>query len=310
MNLALPVTLKQNPNRNSNTNLVFDAPKAPLDVTSVRPGASPVEIAKFDSTYAELGSELGFLGEALRKQDIAGAMLHQQKAAVLCSEIRSLRYPPKSLPYTVPEEYAGLPRLKGRAEVKVTVATSRPRGFRLEDGQTGPKSAELILVVDGFHAPLTAGNFVDLVNLKWYDGMPIQENGELIVQTGKGANGKEAPRKVPLEIFYKNDAQPTWGVTSDDDGRPLETTALPFQAYGALGMMRGNDDVDSATSQWFLLKWQQALVAPGRNTLDGYYSCFGYVTSPESENIIRQLEVGDTIVKAEVLNGLENLSTS
>ena len=253
---------------------------------------------------------MGILGEALRKQDIAGTVVHQQKAAELCGDIRSLRYPPNSLPYSIPEEYAGLPRLKGRAEVKLSLATTRPRGFRLEDGQAGPKSAELTLVVDGFHAPLTAGNFVDLVNRKSYDGMGIEENQELFVLTGKGANGKHSARKVPLEIFYKNDAQPTWGITSDDDGRARETPALPFQAYGALGMMRENDDVDSATSQWFLLKWQQALIAPGRNTMDGYYCCFGYVTSPEAQNIIRQLDVGDTIVKAEIVSGLENLSSS
>ena len=42
-------------------------------------------------------------------------------------------------------------------------------------------------------------------------------------------------------------------------------------------MARSNDDPDSGSSQFFFLKWLQALVAPGRNTLDGYYSCFGYV---------------------------------
>ena len=42
------------------------------------------------------------------------------------------------------------------------------------------------------------------------------------------------------------------------------------QAYGALGMDRSNEDPDSASSQFFFLKWLQALVAPGdiyNNTL-------------------------------------------
>jgi peptidylprolyl isomerase len=144
--------------------------------------------------------------------------------------------------------------------------------------------------------------------------MEIQRAEELIVQTGSTIKDKDAgfidpktgiTRTIPLEIFYKNDKEPVYGITSDDDSRATETKALPFQAYGALGMARGNDDPDSASSQFFFLKWLQALVAPGRNTLDGYYSCFGYVI--KNEDAIKELHVGDTIVYAKVIEGAENL---
>lgn len=273
---------------------------------SLRPPATAAATKFDDILNSELKPELSMLGDALRRQDIEGTVVHQERAAKFLAEARALSIKPKTLPYDIPEEYAGFPTLQGRAEVHMTVSTKRNRGFTLEDGQAGPKMAELVLEVDGLHAPITAGNFVDLVKRQWYDGMAIEENGELIVQTGKG-KGKEAPRKIPLEIFYKKDATPTWSTTSDDDGRATDAPALPFQAYGALGMMRSNDDVDSATSEFFFLKWQQALIPPGRNTLDGYYSCFGYVTSPNAENVIRQLGVGDTIVKAEVVRGQDNL---
>ena len=64
---------------------------------------------------------------------------------------------------------------------------------------------------------------------------------------------------------------------------------------------------DSGSSQFFMLKWDQALIAPGRNTLDGFYSCFGFVTSG-NEKFIGQLQPGsDRIVSAKVVQGLENL---
>ena len=39
-------------------------------------------------------------------------------------------------------------------------------------------------VADGFNAPVTAGNFIDLVNRKFYDGLTIQRADGFIVQTG------------------------------------------------------------------------------------------------------------------------------
>jgi peptidylprolyl isomerase len=42
----------------------------------------------------------------------------------------------------------------------------------------------LQLQLDGFHAPLTAGNFLVLVKEGFYDQMPFQKVQELFVQTG------------------------------------------------------------------------------------------------------------------------------
>lgn len=47
----------------------------------------------------------------------------------------------------------------------------------------------------------------------------------------------KAVRTIPLELFYKDDKEPVYGITSDDDNRATETKALPFQAFGALGMV-------------------------------------------------------------------------
>ena len=70
-------------------------------------------------------------------------------------------------------------------------------------------------------------------------------------------------------------------------------------------MARANDQPDSASSQLFLLKWRQALVPPGRNTLDGAFACLGYVT--RNEALLAQLAPQDSVVWAKVLSGLDNL---
>jgi len=67
----------------------------------------------------------------------------------------------------------------------------------------------------------------------------------------------------------------------------------------------GEIDNDSATSEFFFVKYDQALIPPGRNTLDGAYSCFGYTS--EGAAFLRNVEVGDVIASAKIVSGLENL---
>jgi len=263
----------------------------------------------------ELLPNMNVLLNALRTEDIATTNRVQEVVGAELGELREMQLPVKKLPFDVPAEYASLPRLNGRAEVEMVVAYGgggKVKGYRLADEVTIVPKITLKMVVDGYHTPLTAGNFVDLVNKKFYDGMTLQQVLELVVQTGKPANGDgyvdpktKQLRQIPLELYYKKDAAPTYSATSDDDMRATDAVALPFQAYGAMGMARGNEDVDSASSQWFFVKWDQGLIAPGRNTLDGFYSCFGFVT--ENEDILRQMTDKDTIVSVKVTKGLENL---
>lgn len=68
-------------------------------------------------------------------------------------------------PYEVPEEYKNLPLLKGRATVDMKV--------KVKDN---PNIQDCVfrIVLDGYNAPVTAGNFIDLVERHFYDGMEIQ----------------------------------------------------------------------------------------------------------------------------------------
>ena len=49
---------------------------------------------------------------------------------------------------------------------------------------------------------LPKGNFVDLVNRKWYDGMPLQKVEQLTVQTGKpvGGEGYTDPKTKEVRV--------------------------------------------------------------------------------------------------------------
>ena len=283
---------------------------------------------------------------ALRAQDITSTNTLQEAAGAQLGAIRLAQLPANKLPYTIPEEYNALPRLNGRAEVEMVIASGNKRGYRLEDGVTLVPKITLRMVVDGYHAPLTAGNFVDLVKKGFYDGMTLQKVEQLIVQTGLPATGNGYVdkktgqiRQIPLEIFYKKDSAPVYSATSDDDMRATDAISMPFQAIGAMGMARGNEvkrldfllsvhtfppvtffstlhhlspllpfqDVDSASSQFFFVKWDQGLIAPGRNTLDGFYTNFGYIT--ENENILSQMTDNDKVISMKVVNGLSNLVT-
>lgn len=204
----------------------------------------------------QLVPQLGLLVEAVRARDIEATLKTQDAAAQTLADLRVLQLPAAQLPFAVPDEYSGLPRLLGRATVQLQLASSSKAGYRLPDGKTVVQQIPLTLVVDGYTTPLTAGNFVDLVNKKFYDNMPLQRVEQQLIQTGKPllkgaaqgyvdpATGRE--RTVPLELFYKADAQPVYGVTSDDDMRATETFAHPFQSYGALGMARDNEDAGAA----------------------------------------------------------------
>ena len=53
-----------------------------------------------------------------------------------------------------------------------------------EARQEGVTGGTLKIVVDGYNAPVTGGNFVDLVQRGFYNNMEIQRADGFVVQTG------------------------------------------------------------------------------------------------------------------------------
>lgn len=200
-------------------------------------------------------------------------------------------------PFEVPAKYANLPQLKGRA----TVAVETEKG-------------QITVVVDGYSAPVTAGNFVDLVDRGFYDGLPfIRSEESYVLQTGD-PEGKEVGfidpatgkyRNIPLEVLVREDKEPVYGITLEDAGRYRDEPVLPFSAFGTVAMARAEAEPDSGSSQFFFFLFEPELTPAGLNLLDGRYAVFGYMI--EGKEVLDQLKQGDKIVSAKVIKGMENL---
>jgi peptidylprolyl isomerase len=196
-------------------------------------------------------------------------------------------------PYEVPAEYKNLPQLKGRS----TIAMKTSKGA-------------VTIVVDGYSAPVTAGNFVDLVQRGFYNNLPFtRAENDYVLQVGDPV-GEEVGfidpktkkyRAIPLEVLVKGDKEPTYGITLEDAGRYSDEPVLPFSAYGALAMARPEPDPNGGSSQFFFFLFEPELTPPGRNLLDGRYAIFGYVI--EGQDVLGQIQAGDKIESAKVIDG-------
>ena len=200
-------------------------------------------------------------------------------------------------PFEVPEEYANLPQLLGRA----TIALETNKG-------------DLEIVVDGYSAPVNGGNFVDLVQRGFYDGLDFNRAEDFyILQAGDPpgeADGFIDPqtneyRAIPIEVLVKGDELPVYGETLEELGRYLDEPAIPFNAYGAVALARPANDPNGGSSQFFFFKFDTEITPPGYNLMDGRYSVFGYLT--EGKEILEELTAGDKIISAKVVDGIENL---
>ena len=194
-------------------------------------------------------------------------------------------------------KFSSLPRLEGKATVVMTV-----------------NGSQITIEVDGINAPITAGNFVDLVQKGVYDGLSfhrvVREPQPFVLQGGDpksknpkfpenrlGTGGYIDPktgdeRRIPLEIKPEGAYQPVYGQTITQN--PVLTHKI-----GAVAMARSVSP-DSASSQFYF-------ALANVNFLDGNYAVFGYVT--DGFDVINRIQQGDRIDSAIVTQGGENLKT-
>jgi len=182
--------------------------------------------------------------------------------------------------------YPELPRLNGMATVEMVV-----------NGGT------IAMELDGDNAPITAGNFVDLVERGFYDGIVfhrvVRQPQPFVVQggdpKGNGTGGFVDPetgqeRRIPLEIKQAGAESPTYGSAG------VKPPELEHER-GVLSMAR-TQAPNSASSQFFI-------TLAATPFLDGDYAVFGEVTS--GMEVVDGIEQGDRIESATVTSGLENL---
>jgi peptidyl-prolyl cis-trans isomerase B (cyclophilin B) len=178
------------------------------------------------------------------------------------------------------------------------------------------KGSPITMKIDGTHAPITAGNFIDLVNRGVYDGLAfhrvVLEPQPFVVQGGD-PNSKDAsipmerlgtgsfvdpntsaPRYIPLEIEPQGQDQPIYGQTFES--ARLTTPPQLRHTRGAVAMARSQLP-DSASSQFYI-------ALSDLDFLDGSYAVFGYVTS--GMEVVDGIRQGDRITSAKVTAGTEN----
>jgi len=218
--------------------------------------------AKAKSLIEEIQASLPRLKEAADAEDVEKVNQARSELLKQVGELEASMI--EEFPFEVPAEYSHLPQLKGRA----TVVMETDKG-------------KITLVADGYSAPVTAGNFVDLVQRGFYDGLEFTRVEDFyVVQAGDPpgpedgfvdpATGKY--RTIPLEILVKGDDKPTYGTTLEAAGRYLDKPVLPFSAYGAVAMARPDDDPNGASSQFFFFPFEADLTPAGLNLLDGRYA--------------------------------------
>ncbi|MGB3534634.1 MAG: peptidylprolyl isomerase [Microcoleaceae cyanobacterium] len=265
-----------------------------LKESKVLESVPPQQQAEAQDILDQIKDGLIVLREAQEAKD--GEKLLETRAELLqkVSQLEELMV--TEFPYEVPAEFANLPQLKGRATVEIKT-----------------NQGTITMVADGYSAPVTAGNFIDLVEREFYDGLKFVPSEDYVLQVGDPP-GEEVGfvdpetneyRAIPLEILVRGDEEPTYHFTLEEIGRYRDQPVLPFSAYGTVALARPEADADGGSSQIFFFLFEPELTPAGLNLLDGRYGVFGYVV--EGKEVLRKLKQGDVVESATVISGAENL---
>lgn len=165
-------------------------------------------------------------------------------------------------------------------------------------------------VLDGYSAPLTAGNFVDIAQSGYYDHTRVLSSSRnFFVQLGEkedddeeGYIGKRGTkrREIPLEILVRGERVPNYGATLDEFGIADMGVVLPVSGFGALAMVHSVENANDASCQFYIFTGR------GRESvLTGSLGTFGYVVKGGA--VLGEIEAGDEIVSVRIVSGADGL---
>ncbi len=187
------------------------------------------------------------------------------------------------------------PKLEGNAVVEMTI-----------------NGSPVTIEVKGEDAPITAGNFVDLVERGFYDGLTfhrvVKDPNPFVAQggdpQGTGMGGFVDPetkqeRRIPLEIKLEGNETPTYSQALGQQGNrtAMSQPVVLKHERGAVAMARSGMP-DSASSQFYF-------ALSDLEFLNGDYAVFGKVNN--GMEFVDNIKQGDRIDSAKVVSGLENL---
>ncbi len=195
-----------------------------------------------------------------------------------------------------------LPTLDGTAKVELVV-----------------NGSSIIMEIDGNNAPITAGNFIDLIDRGVYDGLAfhrVVKQPQPFVAQGGDPQGKDPNfpvgrmgtggfidpdtgerRFIPLEIKLDGEEEPVYSKALGRQAGFSAPSPVLKHDRGAVAMARSQAP-DSASSQFYI-------ALADLEFLDGDYAVFGKVL--EGMDVVDGIEQGDRIESAKVIEGAENL---
>ncbi|CAB9519812.1 cis-trans isomerase [Seminavis robusta] len=295
---------------------VVDTKRSKLEPIFNQEEDTMIQIIKGESgerRIEDFRDQLVELANATSAQNATKTFQVQKKALLALSEIGEFLV--GQFPYELPTEglYSYLPRLLGRAKVSFSIRRKKKI------------LGNVTIIADGFAAPITAGNFVDLSIRNFYTGLPIKltrkkvgSDKEFEVATipmlGSFQEGFYDPltarlRRIPLEIIrvgegktapklsYAEDDSPS-GTRWDFSNTPASVSSengkslLSFDIPGLVALNHPDKSLNGGSSEFFSLQ-KESLPDKKRKLLDGEYAPFGYIV--DGYDLFLSLQAGDVI---------------
>ncbi|XP_026452575.1 peptidyl-prolyl cis-trans isomerase CYP37, chloroplastic-like, partial [Papaver somniferum] len=219
------------------------------------------------------------------------------------AELELLQAP--GLSFLLPGQYSKYPRLAGRGTVEFTVEKGDGSTFSQVAGaepKNKPQFRSLQVVIDGYSAPLTAGNFAKLVLGGAYDGVKLNTVNQAILSANEE---KSNGYSIPLELMPSGQFEPLYkSKLSIQDG---QLPVLPLSVYGAIAMAHSDiSEEDSSPFQFFFYLYDKRNAGLGGLSFDeGQFSVLGYTTV--GRDVLPQIKTGDIIRSAKLVEGQDRL---
>ncbi|KAK2408487.1 Cyclophilin peptidyl-prolyl cis-trans isomerase family protein [Trifolium repens] len=243
---------------------------------------------------------LQVLLQSIKEQDADKVSVNLQSTLDIVADLETLQAP--GLSFLLPGQYMQYPRLSGRGTVEFVIEKGDGSTFSPVRGEE-KKTATIQVVLDGYSAPLTAGNFAKLVMDGAYNGMKLSCANQAILS--ENGVDKSSGYSVPLEIMPAGQFEPLYKTTlSVQDG---ELPVLPLSVYGAVAMAHNEDSEEySSPYQFFFYLYDKRNAGLGGISFDeGQFSVFGYTTI--GRDILPQIKTGDIIRSATLIEGQDRL---
>lgn len=284
---------------------VKKALKLAIDEKDLILGSIPSELKeKGSSLYTTLTEGKGGLQtllQSIKDNDPDKVSVGLASSLDTVAELELLQAP--GLSFLLPEQYLKYPRLTGRGTVEFTIEKGDGSAFSPQAGGESSNTATIQVVVDGFSAPLTAGNFAKLVIDGAYNGTKLSCTSQAVLSENSLDNNKGY--SIPLEIKPSGQFEPLYKTTLNvQDG---ELPVLPLSVYGAVAMAHNEDSEEySSPYQFFFYLYDKRNSGLGGLSFDeGQFSVFGYTTV--GRDILPQIKTGDIIRSVKLVEGGDRL---